>query len=183
MSQSELLDHLEESLQQLLKEVREHFAHTALATLKQRPTPEQWSAMDCFAHLNAQFEGYLSRMELAQHKAKARKWLPTMDRRSNGLGRMAIRKADPSNVKPGKSPKSLNPLKKLPVRDTELKVFLINGEMLLRLIRQAREVDLNKTSVKPLHWSLFRFRMGDLLEYLVLHARRHFIQAKTAAGK
>ncbi|HLP95683.1 MAG TPA: DinB family protein [Saprospiraceae bacterium] len=182
MSQSELLDHLEESLQQLLKEVREHFAEASLAMLKQRPTPEQWSAMDCFAHLNAQFEGYLSRMELALHKAKARKWTPAQEWRSNWLGSSAIRKADPSNPKLRKSHKSINPLKKLAVRDTELKAFLINAEMLLRLIRQAREVDINKASVKPLRWSLYRFRLGDLMEYLVLHARRHILQAKKASA-
>lgn len=181
MSQSELLDHLEESLQQLLKEVREHFSNTSLTDLKHRPSAEQWSALDCFAHLNAQFEGYLSRIELALHKAKARKWTPVPDRRSNWLGNNAIRKADPSNNKPAKSHKSINPLKKLPVRDTELKAFLINAEMLLRLLRQAREVDINNATVKPLRWSLYRFRLGDLLEYLVLHARRHFLQAKEAA--
>jgi hypothetical protein len=181
MSQSELLDHLEESLQQLLKEVREHFSDTPLTTLKHRPSPEQWGALDCFAHLNAQFEGYLSRIELSLHKAKARKWMPAQERRSNWLGNSAIRKADPSNQKKHKSHKSINPLKKLPVRDTELKVFLINAEMLLRLLRQAREVDINKATVKPLRWSLYRFRLGDLLEYLVLHARRHFIQARQAS--
>ncbi|MBL7810076.1 MAG: DinB family protein [Saprospiraceae bacterium] len=178
MSQSELLDHLEESLQQLLKEVREHFADAPLETLKRRPSPEQWSAMDCFAHLNAQFEGYLSRIELALHKAKARKWTPGHERSSNWLGSSAIRKSDPSNTQPRKSHKSINPLKKLAVRDTELKAFLINGEMLLRLIRQAREVDINKASVKPLRWSIYRFRLGDLMEYLILHARRHFLQAR-----
>jgi hypothetical protein len=180
MSQSELLDHLEGSLQQLLKEVREHFSNISLTDLKHRPSAEQWSALDNFAHLNAQFEGYLSRIELALHKAKARKWTPVQERRSNWLGTSAIRKADPSNNKPGKSHKSINPLKKLPVRDTELKVFLINAEILLRLIRQAREVDLNRASVKHLRWSFCRFRLGDLLEYLVLHARRHFLQAKQA---
>ncbi|MCC7466921.1 MAG: DinB family protein [Saprospiraceae bacterium] len=181
MSQSELLDHLEESLQQLLKEVREHFSDAPLTTLKHRPSADQWSALDCFAHLNAQFEVYVSRIELALHKAKARKWAPAQERRSNWLGSSAIRKADPSNNRPIKSHKSLNPLKKLPVRDTELKVFLINAEMLLRLIRQAREVNINKANVKPLHWSLYRFRLGDLLEYLVLHARRHINQARKAS--
>lgn len=185
MTQSELLDRLESDLNELLKQLRNQFVGMPPETLGASAMHGQWSAQACFAHLNAQFDYYLPRIELALHKAKSRRWNTVPERRSNGLGRSAIRSADPAfmDQKPRKSPKKIDPNKLLPVRENEIKVFLINIEMLLRLIRQAREVDLNKARVKPMNWTLFSdFLLGDLLEYIVRHAQRHTIQAGRAIG-
>ncbi len=145
-----------------------------------RPGPEKWNVQECFAHLNAQFDYYLPRIELAMHKAKARKWLAGQERSSNWFGRRSIKAVDPANMteRLRRSPKAINPSKLLAVRENEVKIFLINLEMMLRLLRQAREVDLNKPSVKPLRWNMSNFLLGDLLEYLVRHSQRHVLQAQ-----
>jgi len=184
MTQSELIDRLESDLTELLKQVRANVAEQPRETLLLRASPEKWNAQECFAHLNAQFDYYLPRIELALHKAKARKWLPALERESNWLGRSAIRAADPANLaqKLRRSPKAINPSKLLKVRENELKVFLINIEMMLRLLRQSREVDLNKPTVKPMRWNISAYKLGDLFEYLTLHAQRHVLQAQAAFG-
>ena len=181
MTQSELIDRLEIDLTGLLKQVRAQFSDQPREALLLRPTPEQWNVQECFAHLNAQFDYYLPRIELALHKAKARKWTPAVERQSNWLGRRAIHAVDPAYLaeKRRRSPKSIDPLKLLKVRENEVKVFLINIEMLLRLLRQAREVDTNKPTVKTMRWNISSFVLGDLFEYLVLHAQRHVLQAQT----
>jgi hypothetical protein len=183
MTQSELLDRLESDLSELLKLVRANFAEQPQAVLSLRPAPEKWNAQECFAHLNAQFDYYLPRIELALHKAKARKWLPVQERRSNWFGLRAVRAADPANLphRPRRSRKAIDPSKLLNVRSNEVKVFLINLELMLRLLRQAREVDTNMPRIKPMQWSLSKFTLGDLLEYLVLHAKRHVAQASAAS--
>ncbi len=183
MTQPELLEHLENDLNELLKQVRANFADKPKEQLLQRQAPEKWNAQECFAHLNAQFDYYLPRIELALHKAKARKWLSNGDeRQSNWLGRNAINAVNPANLdkKLRKSPKAIDPLKLLPVRENEVKVLLINLEMMLRLVRQAREVDTNKPKIKPMRWNISSFVLGDLLAYLVLHAQRHVLQASRA---
>lgn len=181
MTQSELLDRLESDLTELLKQVRTMVADQGTDALRYRPIQGRWNAMECFAHLNAQFDYYLPRIELALHKAKARKWTPVPERQSTGLGLRAIRAAHPADRlnRPRQSPKSIDPLKLLSVRENEAKVLLINLEMFLRLSRQAREVNLNKPRVKPMRWHLFSFVLGDLMEYLVLHAQRHVLQAQS----
>lgn len=183
MLQSELLDQLEQRLQELLKEVRNRFADLPQTALYHRAAPGNWNAQECFAHLNAQFDYYLPRIELALHKAKARRWALGAERESNWFGRRIIQAADPGRTpfKPRKSPKHLNPLKLLKVRENELKVFLINLEMLLRLVRQAREVDLNRPRIKTMRWNISSFVLGDLLEYLTVHAQRHVLQADHAS--
>ena len=184
MTQTELLDRLELDLTDLLKQVRAKFSNQAPEALLLRPGSAKWNVQECFAHLNAQFDYYLPRIELALHKAKARRWIPAPERSSNWLGRKAIRRADPANLaqKLRHSPKGIDPLKLLKVRENEVKTFLINIEMMLRLVRQAREVDTNRPTIKPMRWNISAYLLGDLLEYLVLHARRHVLQAQAVVG-
>ncbi|GAB4493718.1 MAG: hypothetical protein OHK0019_18230 [Saprospiraceae bacterium] len=184
MTQSELLDRLELDSKKLMETVRAQMATLPPEALQVRPGEGRWNALECFAHLNAQFDYFLPRIELAMHKAKARSWAPDVDRKSNWQGRMYIKAADPLNMGKvrKKSPKRVNP-KYLQVRPTEVKAFLINAEMLLRLLQQAREVDLNKAKIAHFRWPHFNFLLGDLLEYLVLHAQRHTLQAQAAAPK
>lgn len=182
MTQAERIDRLESNLTDLLKLVRAKFAELPLEALLLRPASEKWNAQECFAHLNAQFDVYLPRIELALHKAKARKWLPVQECTSNWFGRRAIHAADPAGLarKLRRSPKAINPSKLLQVRENEVKILLINLELMLRLLRQAREVDTNKPTVKPMRWNISSFLLGDLLEYLVLHTQRHIQQAERA---
>lgn len=184
MTQTELLDRLELDLNDLLKTVRESFYNQAPEAILQRPAPGKWNVQDCFAHLNAQFEYYLPRIEQALHKAKARRWTPASERESNWLGRSAIRAVDPVNRahRPLRSPKAIDPSKLLKTRDNEVKVFLINLEMMLRLVRQAREVDTNKPKIKPMRWNISSYLLGDLLVYLTLHSQRHVLQAQATVG-
>jgi hypothetical protein len=182
MTQPELLDRLESDLRKLLDLVRTQFTLLPPEALQLRPGPERWNALECFAHLNAHFDYFMPRIELAIHKAKARSWAPAGERQQNWQGRTSIRAVDPLNmaISRRKSPKRIHP-KHLQVRPTEVKAFLINCEMLLRLLQQAREVDLNKAKVAHFRWPHFNFLLGDLLEYMVLHAQRHTLQAKSAA--
>lgn len=179
MTQSELLDQLELHLNETLKEVRARFGNQPAEHLLRRVAVGQWNAQECFAHLNAEFDYYLPRIELALHKSKARKWMAVPERQSNGLGRRAIRAADPRFLtgKKLRSAKAIDPFKLLTVRENELKILLINLELTLRLLRQAREVDLNRALVKPMGWHLSSFLLGDLFEYLTLHTHRHVNQA------
>lgn len=179
MNTNELLDRLESDLNEVLALLRAQFSHLPAEAMLQRRDMMSWNAMECFAHLNAQFDYYLPRIELAQHKAKARNWGPEPERISGTFGGMAIRRVGPSSG-PRKSRKSINPSKLLKVRNNELKVLLINLEMLLRLLRLSRELSLNRPRMRAQHRRFIQFRLGDLLEYLILHTQRHLIQAQAA---
>lgn len=179
MTQTDLLDRLESDLRSLLEQARTQFATLPEEALQVRTQPERWNALECFAHLNAHFDYFLPRIELSIHKSKARAWAPADQIRHNWIGLWAIRAVNPENMGASrrKSPKRIDP-KRLNIRQHELKAFLINCEMLLRLVQQCRQVNLNKAKVKHFRWPGFHFLLGDLLEYIVLHVKRHFIQAQ-----
>ena len=177
MNSNELLDRLEADLNEVASILRGQFNPMPPEALLQRNGEKCWNAAECFAHLNAQFDFYLPRIELALHKAKARRWGPEEYRKSGPYGRRMIRwTADFS--RPRKSPKSINPSKLLKTRDNEVKRLLINLEMLLRLLRQSRESSLNRARIPAQHRRFIKWRLGDLLEYLTLHTRRHLVQAR-----
>lgn len=184
MTQTDLLDRLESDIRRLLEQTRTRLAVLPEEALLARTQPERWNAMECFAHLNAHFDYFLPRIELSIHKSKARAWAAVDKRRHTWMGKLAIRAADPNNMGKTrrKSHKRIDP-KKRSLRQNEVKAFLINCEMLLRLVQQARQIDLNKARVKHFRWPGFRFALGDLFEYMVLHAQRHFIQAEAALPK
>ncbi|MCC7506114.1 MAG: DinB family protein [Saprospiraceae bacterium] len=190
MTQKALLDRLETELRELLETVRGQIAPLPAEALLFRPAPskpkgkEAWNIMECLAHLNAYADDYLAPIDLAIHKAKARRWTAAPDEpvRYFGRGKRAIRRANPANGKWLKSPKRYN-FNAQNLSVDPVKSFIINSERLLRSIQIAREVDLNKPFIRKAHAWTGRYSLGNLLEYLVTHQRRHVQQAQLIANK
>jgi len=179
MTQHDLLDQLETELRSLLEQVRIEIAHLPEEALRVRPAQDKWNILECFAHLNAYTDYYLSRIELSIHKAKARKWSGEPNLRPTWAGRRSVAAADSANIdrKRMKAPKRFNFIHK-PLDPDEVKRFIISCEKLLRSIQAAREVNLNKPKIAVAQLSIFSLNLGDLLHYLVVHARRHVLQAQ-----
>lgn len=175
MSQQDLLDRIEADLRALLEEARAQYAHLDPPTLQRRREPEAWNIQESVAHVNGYLEDYIPGLERAIHKAKARRWGPGYDVRYSGRGRRAIRRADPANGKIYKSPKLYNYYQK-PLGQDIIKSFIINGERLLRVVQAARDIDINRAAVPKRHAWIGKYSVANLLEFLVMHAQRHFTQ-------
>lgn len=177
MSQQDLLNHLESEIRAQLEEVRAEFVQLDPANYQVRPDPESWNIPEGFAHLNRYLEDYIPGLERAIHKAKARRWTPGQEVRYSSRGRRAVQRANPEN---GKSYKAKIPYNfgHLPVGPEVIKSFIINSERLLRVVNAAREVDINRATVKKMHSWIGKYTIANLLEFLVTHSRRHLIQAK-----
>lgn len=177
MSQQDLLDRLEAELRTLLDQVRTQFTREGADTLRQRLQPNAWNILECFAHLNQFYETYLPQIELAIHKAKARRWMPGESVLYTGRGKRAIRRADPENGKLYKTSKPFNLLNQ-PLGPDTIKSFIINSERLLRVLQACRAIDINRAKVKKAHSWTGKYTLGNLLEWLITHARRHVRQAQ-----
>lgn len=179
MTQEALLDRLEAELRDLLEQVRTQIAKLPEESLKVRKTPESWNMLECFAHLNAYTDHYMSHIERSIHKAKARKWAPAPTFRSTWFGRYSVSYVDPANLgtkKKRKAPKRFNFWQK-DLNTNEVKRFIISTEMLLRNIGLAREIDLNKPKIPLAQFKLLKMNLGDMFTFLVTHNRRHVLQA------
>lgn len=175
-SQVSLLNKLEFEVQELLEQVRQQLATRSPETLMLRPGEGQWNAYEALAHANLFFEDYFSAIELAIHKAKAREWKPGEKVKYTGRGKRAIRRADPANTKRYRARKRYDLLGRVVGTDA-VKSFIINCERLLRMLRAAREVDLNRPKIRKARSWRGKYTLGNLLEFLVTHGRRHVLQA------
>lgn len=176
MTQQDLLNRLETELRSQLAEVRTRFVPLRPDMLLQRPNPETWNVVECIAHLNQYADDYLPLLQRAIHRAKARRWAPADPVRYTARGNRLIRRANPENGKSFKASKRYN-FSHQPVGVEVLKAFIIKSEQLLRVIQAAREVDINRAMVPKAGAWFGQFTLGNLLEFLVLHTRRHIAQA------
>ncbi len=180
MTQHEYINHLEVQIRDLLEMARAEFSPLDSSFFHRRTAPEKWSAQECFAHLNSQMEKYFPKIERAIHLGKARQWQPTETVEHSWPGNSMLRRVtltEPIRIK--KAKKKYNYLGRTGRRD-EYKSFLINLEILLRLLRQSRAIDINRPRIPAEGWLFFKFRMGELFEIFVRHAERHIVQAKSA---
>ncbi len=182
MTQQDLLDRLEVELRALQAEIRAQFTNLDPDTLQWRPDPAQWNILECFAHLNKFSEDYLPPVQRAIHQAKARRWTPGDPVRYTARGKRLIRRTDPGNGKTYKTPKRYN-FSHQPLGQEVVKSLIIQCEQLLRTIEFARDVDVNRASIPKPHAWFGRYTLGNVLEFLVLHTRRHILQAASRIPK
>jgi hypothetical protein len=180
MTQETLLGNLEQSLKDALETLRQELAPLDEATLQRRPDdPKRWNMLECFEHLNLHYTDYLSAIELGIHKAKAHKFVaqPNLEVKYTWLGRESMKWVEGRvSSKRRKTSKRYNPLGK-PLSANALKSLIINIEKLLRIIHLSKEVDLNRTKVRFAVVPMFKYNLGNLLEFMAAHTQRHIAQA------
>jgi uncharacterized damage-inducible protein DinB len=179
MTQTELLDRLEADLRQILETLRRDLMPLPDEALHHRTAQDRWTIAESCAHLNVFFERYIPRIEMAIHKAKARKWGSRAVPVSYAwFAETAIKRVHPDNTKKYRSKKKFD-FYGQPLNRNALKVFIIHLERLLRTVGQARETDINRASLQRGGSGPFRFTLGNILEWLTLHSQRHAAQMKT----
>lgn len=147
--------------------------------LNKRSHKDSWSALECLAHLNIYSAFYIPEINKNMEGTKFKK--PTDKFKSGLLGNYFVKMVGPiENSKKMKTLASSNPLGS----DLSLSVLQQFGtfqEQTLEILKNATAVDLARTkcgiSIAP--W--LKIRLGDALRVVIMHNRRHMIQALKAA--
>ena len=174
-TQTALLDQLETDLRMLLEHLRREIVPLDNAALAQRADPKSWTILEGLAHLNALLDYYLPRLELARHKALARRWTPVASVRYTGRGRRMLRKADPDNPKRYRCAKVFD-FKNKPLERSEIKSCIIQLERLLRQVQISRGVDLNRPAIRKAKARFGSYPPGNLMAWLVVLGKRVILQ-------
>jgi hypothetical protein len=176
MRQQELLFQLETELRATLSDIRNLYNTLDRDALRHRPNPEVWNILECMAHINRYADDYIPGINRAIHRAKARCWMPAETVQYTARGRRLLRRAQPDNGKTFKARKRYN-FSHQPIEPEVIKSLIIKCEQLLRILDSAKEVDINRPTVDKVGSWFGRYTLGNLLEFLVLHNRRHLHQA------
>lgn len=183
--------YLSQSLIDSLMDQTDLFLHKAIAEWKMLPptqfaykaSPEKWSANQCIAHLNSYGRYYLPQIEKAMAAGRGVSQQPSLQFKAGWLGNyfteMMVVKSDGSVAKKMSSPKDHYPT----IHNDSSQViaeFIDQQEKLLRLLDQAKYINLNTIKV-PISLSKFiKLKLGDTFLFLIAHNFRHIVQADRA---
>jgi len=168
-----------EHLHKLAKQVAQQneFLKSAIVTLplsilKTRPQPHKWHILECITHLNQYSAFYIPYLEKAAYQTKVKQNRPF---KSGWLGNKFIKMMAPENVKPQKTMKHMDTYEK-PVSDNALEEFLAWQERLIVAISNLENTNLNKRKIPVEFFKLIKMKVGDALEFVIVHQQRHLNQ-------
>jgi len=145
--------------------------------LNWQPAPGSWSVGQCLEHLCATNDCYLAPIREA---LAGRPEISVEEIHPGWFARWFLR----SFVEPTAGGKRAQaPAKIQPASQVELSVldhFLASNEALREVISQAQRKDVNRIRFKNPFVPGLRFSVGTGFEILVLHERRHLLQAERA---
>ena len=171
-----LLDDLVNKTERFIKEL-EMLKAVNLDRLNAKASSDAWSVLECIEHLNLYGRFYIP--ELKKRIAKA----PSSDKELFKPGRLgnyfAKAMLPGSKMKSIKTFASMNPNGSKLSKST-LDEFIQQQHDTLKLLVQARKVDLTKTKTAISITNLIRIRLGDTLRVVVFHNLRHMKQAQRA---
>ena len=174
---------LSSEIEEMLIQVKQLADHYSLEELNLKPAPHGWSANECFHHLNLAFQNYLPSIQKSIHKFKGN---PSIEYRSGFVGDRMIRGMAPSSDgtipkrRRTKTFKKVNPDHQTKFIEPPIDVFIAHSNDFKAIIDKIDELNLEKIKVKSLAGNIIKFKLGDALQVVHVHNRRHIIQAKNA---
>ncbi|WP_020568624.1 DinB family protein [Neolewinella persica] len=152
------------------------------STLHQRPRPDAWNALECLAHLNHYGDFYLPEIQTRIKETKHDQPADTFT--SSWLGNKFA-----AGMKPGEKTREITTFKSADPRNSEkilnhdtVQEFIRQQEEILKLLQQARSVNLTRTKTGISISNLIKLRLGDTLRVVIYHNWRHVVQAQRAVG-
>lgn len=156
--------------------VRTEFTALPLALLNQRPAPASWSILECLEHVNRYSRYYIPALDRALQLPYHTPAL-LAEVRYSWLGRKSVKIVHPTTAKKNVALKRMNPLGNL-LDWHVLTEFDQYQFQLLDLLARARGFDLNRAVVPVEFFRLLKLRLGECLEFVVVHQQRHLQQAQ-----
>lgn len=176
MTNSSFLVALETVVAELRTRAHTHFAGLDESLLNQRSAPTSWSILECLEHLNRYSRYYNAAFARALARPDLLSSQP-MEVSYTWLGRKAVEMMHPATAKQSKTLKRLNPLGSRLGREV-LTEFDQHQARLLELLSQAHRADLHRKVIPVEFFRLLKLRLGEALEFVVVHQQRHVRQAQ-----
>lgn len=167
---------LEEQVESHLQDAVRHFQNLDERTLSQPSPTGGWSIAQCLDHLNSYGHYYLPYLQEGLERALKSHSSNTYI--GSWLGSYLIRLMDPGRsrtkfkaIKQHQPTELINPY-------VVVATFIDQQERMLGLLKLAQQADVNKIRI-PLSITVYvRLPLGDILQFMVVHTKRHLIQAK-----
>jgi len=178
---AELLTRLTDLTTQLSEDVKRNFSELTPEQLFWKPNEKSWSAAQCLAHLNAYYSFYIpvftERIKNTRFRTPGEYFV------SSPLGTgsiLMVKLGKLKNVKRRlKAVKDYNPLVNKTLKtENALEDFLNYQNQMLKVLADARFINIRKAKCTLAITQLVKLRLGDAFSFVVYHNERHVEQAK-----
>jgi len=174
--QSEQLAVLVSEAREIAENTQASFADLTAQQLNWKPSADQWSIAQCFDHLMAANGAYFPIFEKVLSGEKENTfweslpWLPAF------WGNMLIKSLDPESTRKLKAPKIFHPSSST-VDGAIIRRFIDQQNQVIRYMKATENLDLNKIKISSPVTNLITYSLMDAYRIIVVHERRHFLQA------
>lgn len=156
-------------------EFAEQMSLLPIELLNKRPSPANWSALECFEHISLYSDFYNPSIKKAITQSSTK---PVKDYKSGWLGEYFVNTMLPK----GKLNKMSTFKDKNPIHtslDTSaINRFITHQVELKRLITTSKSIDIGKTRCPLSIFPLLKLKLGDVFRFLINHNTRHINQIK-----
>jgi hypothetical protein len=178
----QVLENLREDSLQLLHQVEQLSINASLEMLEKNDGYGRWNSVQVLEHLNTYYRYYLP---LIEAKIKSAPGDPAPFFRPGWLGAFFTRSMQPLS---GTIKHKMKALKKhVPALALDKKQvmteFLDWQRKLVYIIQLSEAVNLNNISIPITITPLIRLKLGDVLQFIVAHNNRHFLQIENLLGE
>jgi len=158
-------------------EVQSAFGGLTVEEMNWKPSETEWSAAQCFDHLITINSFYFPIFDKLRSGTLPTTWLERISPLSGFFGRFLIKAMSPETEKKMKTSKRAYPSAS-EISGDIIERFVEHQSELADHIRQLpSDLDLKKIITSPLA-SFVTYSIDDCLTMLVVHERRHILQAK-----
>lgn len=159
---------------------KQTFGKLSAEQLNWKPNSKDWSIGQCFEHLIITNTLYFPNIQKVIDGSHRNNFFSKIPFGVDLIASLMKNSMDPNQKRKMKTFTIFEPSQSN-IPETILDDFANNNQKLLEMIKACQGLDLHKIKIaEPLHDAL-NLRLDDAFEILLLHEKRHFLQAKRVA--
>ena len=186
MNQSEVLDQIISEIDEMKSDVSKTFYFTEEEILQKKPSPNRWSAIQCFEHMNLTNAYYIKQLNRLVSSAKRSDDNPRYS--AGWIASYMIKNIRPKNGLVTYKMRTFQNIRPLAEREENAIVkanpvfadFFADLDEMKLLAQKFKTINPQSIKVKSFAGSLLKLRGIDAIRFLLGHNERHILQAKNA---
>lgn len=162
-------------LQQIRQTVEKEFETLTEPQIQWKPAPDKWCVLECLTHLNMASQYYTTQLKFKlEHTPKNENTPKEFEMSFNG--KMMLGFVDPKSSRKVPAPAMFKPKSYHLDTSKVLKRYYTILQDLEEALQKSEQIDWNTKVVSPFT-SWLKFRLGDVLIFVIAHQQRHLNQA------
>ena len=139
-------------------------------------SPDKWSIAQCLEHLSVSTHSFEQYLPAAIKRGREKYPMSSaIAYRPSLIGGWLIKQLMPESTRKVPAPKAFRPSQS--AIKGSLENFLTHQDAFLNFVKEAGQLDYNKTRLRSPVTPLMRYSMADAFVVIVVHGRRHLAQA------